>query len=118
MCLVTIVAMGRVSHVMPVCLVRASVMVAVNVRASLMHSSSSAALAEACACVRVVVFLFFTASCFLGHPLYVDGWSPLQLAHFLSGSWQSLDLWLVLQWRHMSDSAVHSFVVCPKSWHL
>ena len=69
MCLVTMVAMVRVSHVMPVCSVRASVMVAVNVRARLMHSISSAALAEACACVKVDVFLFFTASCFLGHPL-------------------------------------------------
>ena len=69
MCLVTMVAIDSGSHVMPVCSLRASVMVAVSVRASLMQSISSAALAEAWALVRVVVFLSLTASCFLGHPL-------------------------------------------------
>ena len=51
------------------CSVSASAMVAVKVRASLILSSSLPALAEACAWMRVVVFLFLTASSFFGHPL-------------------------------------------------
>ena len=53
---------------MPVCSDSASVIVAVRVRASLITSISSDALAVAWASVRVDVFLLFIASCFLGHP--------------------------------------------------
>ena len=68
----TIVAIGRISQLMPVCSDSASVMVAVSVRVSFIHSISSDALAVAWARVRVVVFLDFIASCFLGQPLQFE----------------------------------------------